>query len=219
MNNRIVNNPLLEWAVKLATWECYLTELTVVPGGVLDAMRYEECLKLNDIDALFNESIYLQGKAVTSGVTEEEQARVAALTVRMEEAWTRVIPYDALQQHPRNCDDDIFFEKLIVFTNRAVLNIQDLVNRAENAVRADLLSRLKPLKKSDQFSANFEEIQEIENRLNIIDEGRNADKVANYLKSEIVDGEKITPHFLRIAKTLSSDSLSRIKKPDGNPFE
>ena len=97
-------------------------------------------------------------------------------------------------------------------------NIQDLVNRAENAVRADLLSRLKPLKKSDQFSANFEEIQEIENRLNIIDEGRNADKVANYLKSEILDGEKITPHFLRIAKTLSSDSLSKIKKPDGNPF-
>ncbi len=147
----------------MATWECYLTELTVVPGGILDALRYEECLKLNDIDALFNEAIFLQGKAVTSGVTEEEQARVAALTVLMEEAWSRVIPYDTLQQHPRNCDDDIFFEKLIVFTNRAVLKIQDSTHRAENALRADLLSRLKPLKKSDQFSANFDEIQEIEN--------------------------------------------------------
>ncbi len=96
---------------------------TAVPGGILDALRYEECLKLNDIDALFNEAVFLQGKAATSGVTEEEQARVGALTVLMEEAWSHVIPYNTLQQHPRNCDDDIFFEKLIVFTNRAVLKL------------------------------------------------------------------------------------------------
>jgi hypothetical protein len=51
-----------------------------------------------------------------------------------------------------------------------------------------------------------------------MEERSNADKVINYLKSEILDGEKITPPFLRLAKTLSSNSLAKIRKPEGTLF-
>ncbi|MFN9908203.1 MAG: hypothetical protein ACK56F_19075, partial [bacterium] len=33
------------------------------------------------------------------------------------------------------------------------------------------------------------------------------------------DNEKITPHFLRLAKTLNSDSLEKIRKDNGEKFE
>ncbi len=33
-----------------------------------------------------------------------------------------------------------------------------------------------------------------------------------------MDNEKITPHFLRIAKTVSNDSLEKIRKDDGTVF-
>ncbi|MFN9938199.1 MAG: hypothetical protein ACK56I_01885, partial [bacterium] len=40
----------------------------------------------------------------------------------------------------------------------------------------------------------------------------------NYLKTDILDGEKITPHFLKLAKTVNNDSLEKIRKADGSVF-
>jgi hypothetical protein len=39
------------------------------------------------------------------------------------------------------------------------------------------------------------------------------------LKSDILDNEKITPHFLRLAKTINSDSLEKIRNFDGTIFK
>jgi hypothetical protein len=68
------------------------------------------------------------------------------------------------------------------------------------------------------YNVNFEEIQELENRLNILEERINVDKAANFLKTTILNDEKITPHFLRLAKTLHTDSLEKICRDNGEPF-
>ncbi len=65
------------------------------------------------------------------------------------------------------------------------------------------------------YNVNFEEIQELENRLNILEERINVDKAANFLKTTILNDEKITPHFLRLAKTLHTDKICR---DNGEPF-
>jgi hypothetical protein len=85
---------------------------------------------------------------VTSGeATEEERASLTDLCRRMDEAWDRVVAYDILQQYPRKCDDDCFFELLITFTSRAAFKLQELSNRAENLDQNRLLERLVTLKK------------------------------------------------------------------------
>ena len=101
----------MDCAIKLAIWFCFLSEIITVPGGIAEAVVQEECLKLNDIDALFNESVFLQGKARVAGTTVEEEERRAALAAQLDAAWTRILPYDALQQYPRQCEDDIFLKK------------------------------------------------------------------------------------------------------------
>jgi len=218
INNRLLENPLLDWAIKLAIWFCFLSEITTVPGGIVEAVVQDECLKLNDIDLLFNEAVFLQGKARVVGISVDEEERRTILARQLDESWTRILPYAALQQYPRQCDDDLFFERLIESTSNAAFKLQQLVSIAENSERKNLLENLRVLKRGNGYVANFQEIQEIESKLNAIEERTNADKVVNYLKTDILDNEKITPHFLRIAKTVSNDSLEKIRKDDGTVF-
>jgi len=219
INDRILTNPLLECAIKLAIYECYISEFRLEPGGLIAMLVQEECLRLNEIDSMFTEAIYLQGKSVVLGLTVEETAREEDLAASMGRAWTEVMSYDFLQQQERKCTDDVFFEKLIEYVRKAALKIQSLVKKAEELDRNALLKKLAELKTAGSFDNNFVQIQEIENRLNLLDEKINADKVVNYLKSDVLNNEKITPHFLRLAKTLSSDSLEKIRNTNGEPFE
>jgi hypothetical protein len=209
INNRILNNPLLDIAVKLSIWECYLSEIDTTQVIITAATVLEECTKLSEIDELYNEAIFLQGKVT---------ARVTDLVRRMDEDWGRIVTYDVLQRYPRKCEDDKFFELLIDYTNRATFKLQDKSNRAEKIVRNRLLNQLKDLKKQDRYLGSMPTIVEIENKLNEMEERENAVKVVNYLKSEVLNGEKITPHFLRLAKTLNNDSLEKIRKDDGSLF-
>jgi hypothetical protein len=69
INDRILRNPLLDCAVKLAIYECYISEIATVPGGLIEIVVEDECRKLHDIDQQFNELIFLQGyRAVGGGV-------------------------------------------------------------------------------------------------------------------------------------------------------
>ncbi|MFN9901583.1 MAG: hypothetical protein ACK55Z_22930, partial [bacterium] len=116
-----------------------------------------------------------------------------------------------------DCDDDIFFEDIIVFSSKAALRVQRLLKQAENLDRQNTLKNLRLLK-NNGFNENFDEIQVLENRLNLWEEGINSDKVINYLKTTILNDEKITTQFLRLAKTLHTDSLEKICKDNGEPF-
>jgi hypothetical protein len=149
INNRILTNPLLECGIKLSIWECYLASIRTEAGGVTEALVQEECLKLHDSDLLFNEAVFLQGKEKAVGHSEEEQRREADLVMRLGESWNRVISYDGLQQYPRNCDDDVFFEKLIDVTSKAAFKMQKLSAEAENFVRKNLLKKLWELKQNN----------------------------------------------------------------------
>ncbi len=170
----------MDVAVKLSIWECYLSEIDTSQGIITAATVLEECLKLSEIDNLFNEAIFLQGKAAAGEATEAEQARVTDLVRRMDEDWERIVTYDVLQRYPRKCEDNIFFELLIDYTNRAVFNPQDKSNRAEKLERNRLLDQLKNLKKQDRYLASMPEIVEIENKLNDMEERENVDKVVNF---------------------------------------
>jgi hypothetical protein len=108
-----------------------------------------------------------------------------------------------------DCEDDIFFEDIIVFCSKAALRVQRLVKQAENLDRQTMLKKLSLLKTNGEINDNFDEIQAIENRLNQQEERINSDKVTNYLKTTVLNDEKITPQFLRLAKTLHTDSLEK----------
>ena len=218
VNNRILDNPLLECAVKLSIWESYLEVVDFLPGGLVEAIFTDQCQKLAIIEDKFNASVLLRGKLVTGDLTDEEEIEVTDLAESMEEEWTQVLSYDALQLLPRYVDDDCFFESLIKKTTSAALSLQKSHSLAESGEKSRLISSLRDLKKNGGFDTNFDLICEIESKLNSIEERINNDKVQNYLKTDVLNNERITPFFLRIAKTINNDSLTKIKKPCNGEF-
>ena len=75
INDRVLNNPLLDCAVKLAIYEAYLGEVATVPGGLIDLVVEEECLKLHNIDRFF----ILQEKNMYSKILRLIKRRAYAL--------------------------------------------------------------------------------------------------------------------------------------------
>jgi hypothetical protein len=105
---------------------------------------------------------------------EEEAERMEELKAAMVVAWNQVMDYEALQLYQRDCDDDIFFEDIIVFSSKAALRVQRLVKQAENLDRQNTLKNLSLLKNNGDFNENFDEIQVLENRLNQLEERINS---------------------------------------------
>ena len=146
MNNSVINNPLIECCIKLSIWETYLDTMEFMPGGITAAIFETECEKLVGIEQYFNELIFLQGKGVFQDLDEDELRRQDELHELTAEAWATVSPYARLQQYPRNCEDDEFFEKLILNTSKAALKLQNLAKRAEVQYRDKLCTELRGYK-------------------------------------------------------------------------
>jgi len=183
----------------------------------MQAVVLEECSKLHRIEQTHNEIVFLQGKVKLDLITEDQERRLEVLIEANNRAWEHIITYDRLQLLPRKIEDDIFFEKLISYTNKAALSFQRSEKISEKFEQNELLNRLRILKKS--YSFNAEQIRDIELRLSEIEEKINRERVDNYFKLDILNNEKITPHFLRIAKTINNDSLEIIGQPNGERFE
>ncbi|MFN9898398.1 MAG: hypothetical protein ACK55Z_06285, partial [bacterium] len=67
-------------------------------------------------------------------------------------------------------------------------------------------------------AANFDRITVLENLLNAASEKFVADRLSNYVKSDILNSEKMTPKYLRIAEKNVEISLYVIKDVNGIPF-
>ncbi len=162
MSNAVLDNPLIECAVKLAIWEKYLKHMLIVPGGVSDATFQEDCNNLQLIYTTYCNLLFLQAKAVMQDLTEEELTEQEDLLTRLVRGWDRVSSYDYIQQQPRDVEDDVFFEELIVSTNRATMNLQNLSKKAENVLKKNLVLSLAELRSTGGLNRNQDEILEIE---------------------------------------------------------
>jgi hypothetical protein len=45
-----------------------------------------------------------------------------------------------------------------------------------------------------------------------------ANRLSNYVKSDVLNSEKMTPHFLKIAEKNVESNPSSIRRPDNSPF-
>jgi hypothetical protein len=63
-------------------------------------MYQEDCDRLQDIDNIYCELLFLQGKGVTQDLTEDTLQTQADLLERLNHSWDRVTSYNLLQQQP-----------------------------------------------------------------------------------------------------------------------
>ncbi len=97
------------------------------------------------------------------------------------------------------------------------MSFQNAVKHSENEARRTWLEELAELKKGNA-ERNYDRITVLESKLNDASERVIKNKIGNFIKTDVLNSEKMTPLFLRLAQEKSSASLEEIMDDAGLPF-
>ena len=124
---------------------------------------------------------------------------------------------ELLDNIPLQCEPDIFMEILLNNVRNESISYQCFINKSINRLKSDLSSNLLLAKSITVI--DLDQIDRLELRLNKINEEELVREAEKYSIFEQINFEKMTPHFLKIAKSARPDAkLSDICKPDGSDF-
>ena len=216
VNNRIIFNPIFRFVVILAMYETYISHITCVRNGIVDVMLQNLCGRLDSTADNITLLLDFCGPWAWKALTPQETVRKNELCIEVENSFGTIMSLDELSRLPRNLDDDEFFEILISKINQAVLKLQQNSLRSEQSRIKIIKSALVQLK--NNYNSNRVEIENFEDELGMILELELEDKVRNYLKTEELNDEKMTPMFLNLAKSINNDSVSVICDQNGCQF-
>jgi hypothetical protein len=122
-----------------------------------------------------------------------------------------------LDDMPLSLGHDEFLEQMLNCIRNDVLSFQRYYFKSKTEQKKILSNELLTLKQD--FAKNFNEIKKIENLLNTFQDKIMLAEVENFRHFELVNSEKITLEFVKIAKSTHTDfSLNEIKDDNGNHF-
>ena len=114
-------------------------------------------------------------------------------------------------------EPEVFFQTLASCIQNNVLSHQSTVFKLKSAKRKRLKNIITDLKKF--FDINSAIILETERQLSELVEGELRDELLHYKKFEILNSERVTPHFMNLVKASNaSGNLDEITRDDGTDF-
>jgi hypothetical protein len=207
-----VDNHLSNDVVRYSVYRTVIETRKRDTGIITDNILQDESDKLETIRNLINYICYLRGTLAT-GVPDQQlldelEDNAAALPLE----WNRVAALHYLESFERQVHPDIFFEGLIENVLTDLMNFQKHIKTVESTKRKEWIRELCTLKKAG-YEENFDRIAELENMLNDASEKFIADRLSNYVKSDVLNSEKMTPRFLKIAEKNIESNLSSVPNP------
>ncbi len=170
-------------------------------GPVTEILLRGELERIVRMEDIVNDICFVQGISSTRERTEEEDTRLADLEADLPRIRITLMDLHHLRAFPRRVDPDLFFESLLDNCRKSLINLQSHTKQLESAQKKAWTMDLVRLKK-ENYTANFDRITELENLLNVASEKFVADRLSNYVKSDILNSEKMTPKYLRIAEKM-----------------
>ncbi len=169
--------------------------------------------------SLINRCVDLQGTEETRDQTEAEMQEMLRLEAELVTVWAETASIEYLLTFERRVNPDVFFENLVDDCKISLLTLQNRIKNAGNKERKAWASELAGLKKSGNYDGNVDRINHLESKLNEASERYVSERLGNYIKTDLLNSEKMTPKFLKIAEVNHKTDLSIIKKLDGSPFQ
>ena len=247
IKDTILNNPDLDSYVKCAVFECYLLHYEgdrglaagaggggaagarnipgagrAGPGGArvdpgVNMPIEAHIAAVGRILNLLNEIKTLELSIATNGFNELHD-----LTVRGKRAEIKLIFEDLpeleyFENLNNRYEPEIFFQTLVSCIKNNVLSHQAHIFKLRSEKKNILSKTISELKKD--FNRNTDEILRLERHLSGVIETELRDELLHYKKFELLNAEKITPHFMNLVKTVSTKgNIEEIKKDNGNDF-
>jgi hypothetical protein len=115
---------------------------------------------------------------------------------------------------------DVFLETLILCVKNNALQEQRRAIKIKNIKKSELISRVKSLKKVNFEDRDNNAIFRAESAFSNFVERDLKFELENYKKFELLNAERITPHFMSLVKnSTKSDCPTKICNSEGIPFE
>jgi exonuclease III len=216
IHDSTLSEPLAADVVKLAVYKSTLFSRSNIAGTVTSEILEEELRKLNHIEFLINRIVSLRGTSSGDANPERTQA-LADLAAELLECWNLIVPLEYLREFDRQVTADVFFEELVTGMRDSLVSLQSQIKYLESKNKRECTGELARLK-AENFAENFDRICHLESVLNDLSEKFVSDRLGNFIKTDILNSEKMTPRFLRIAETQNDADLSVVKDNNGIAF-
>ena len=210
----IVNDADLELVVKLAAAECYAIH------NVNEAWLPDEKDNLLLGIGINRTNLKLAGpsqKYLPISDLDFEQVQARSEAIDNIRTFVESINFNRLEEMPRTCDHDIFMEILLNCMKNDTISYQTFVTKVKKEKINQLVNNLTH--KKSLANPCTDKISLLESQLNAHWDGEISREIENYSLFEHINMEKMTPHFLKIAKCTKPDTkLTDIKTDDNNDF-
>jgi hypothetical protein len=214
INETLLRKREVELSVKAKIIECYLihadpdaTPRYLITGLLVDIGR---------IDRLIRDQIkHEHGEPDLNVIIRNE---INMDRIDQAEAIFETLPeLDFFLNLPLSCEPDFFFESLVSNVRLTTLSLQAYINKEKNNMIREKKTELDALK--SDYDLNLRRISDLEQQIQDYNEMQLRCELENYKVFDRLNMEKITPHFLNLAKKSNEiPDLSRIKNNDGQEF-
>ena len=217
INDVILNDPDLQFNVTASVFECYLQHATV-NDQFHDARKNELLIRVGRILQNLNRlKILIEDSIEANDNNNLLDMEIEAVRSEIREEFDLMPVLQFFEQLELDCNRSTFFETLVSYVKNITLGHQSWVFKMKNKTKTTLARQIKILKKD--FRNNTHNILALERRLSSLIESELRAELVKIKNFERLNNEKITPHFLKTARSSRPDiSLDDLKDDNGNFF-
>ncbi len=219
IKNSILKDPLLLIVLKAHTFDCYNNH-ALLNDFFTENNRNNISRKIGTIlseVANIKQLNLEKAKENNNGVLDLIEQRITLMENRIQNLFIELPGLAFFENLESTVSADVFFEILAITLKNEALSFQSSFYRNKNAEKKNLRDQIQVLKKD--YISNKDLIFDYESRLTTIIDLELKEELSSIKNYERLNDEKITPYFLKLAKSPeSSVSLTSIKDDNNIPF-
>jgi exonuclease III len=205
ISNGILSDPTVKLIVELSVKESYLNNADpdAVPRYTINTLKFE----IGRINHMLKSAADIEYNAIITDTLNDPIRTEINNLINDSLNIAETLPgLEYFEQLPIITGPDIFFEGLIFAVKNDVLSKQSAIYKTKNFRKKVLRERIELLKKNTR--ENMDEILRQERLLDRLIEEELKIDLSKYKNFERLNQEKITPHFLNLARLDSSQNIS-----------
>ena len=212
----ILDDPDLNFYVTISVYETYIQH-TLVNEKISEERKMEVLHTIGHITVILQRIRVAVSALIDDGHNALGELEIEGLRAEVREAIDNLPGLPFFENLDLTCNKATFFEVLSSSVKNITLGHQAWIFKTRNKLKTSMTNNIKNLKQD--FNTNRVEILALERRLSAVIESELRYELSKIKNFERLNNEKITPYFLKIAKSSKpDDSLEGLKNNQSQEF-
>ena len=215
INDFILDCPDLLYYVKNTVFESYIHH-AVVDNNFSQDHKTDLLNEIGRTAGLLQRLRILIDDNISPDVNNLGEMEIEGVRAEIREAFEDLPDLNFFENLNLGCVRSTFFEVLASNVKNVTLGHQSWIFKMKNKIKTNLTTTIKGLKAN--FNTNTHEILALERRLSAIVESELRTELCKIKNFDRLNNEKITPYFLKIARSSKQDTCLEDLKNDDRAF-